>query len=480
MAKQILQNKLSATAGPNSVFRPGRALAESASRNLKELLERIRSGRVDTVLAVFPDMQGRWMGKRVTGRFFQDSVAESGLHACAYLLTADMEMEPLPGFDLTSWEKGYQDFHMVPDFATVRLLPWLEKTALVVCDLYTEDGKPVEEAPRTLLKRQIERAQKAGFSFKTGSELEFYLFKETYDSARQKDYHHLELFGRYYEDYHILQGSKEEFVVGSIRNLMEEAKVPVEFSKGEWGPGQHEINLRYANPLEMADRHTVYKHGAKEIAMSKGHCLTFMAKYDMRYAGSSFHLHSSLWDSKEKKNLFRDPSGRGASKTFYQTLAGQMALAREFSLFYAPSLNSYKRYQSASFAPTRIAWGHDNRTCGFRIVGEGEGFRIENRLPGADANPYLAFAAAIASSLYGIEKKLEPPKEFKGDAYRSGLPQVPKSLREAAAELKKSKAAVEAFGEAVVRHYLHAAEMEQSAFDSAVTCWELNRYFERI
>ena len=278
----------------------------------------------------------------------------------------------------------------------------------------------------------------------------------------------------------MLQGTRAEPVVGEIRRQMEAAGIPVEASKGEWGPGQHEINLGYSTALEMADRHTIYKHGAKEIAMKQGVSLTFMAKFDSALAGSSCHLHSSLWDASGRRNLFWDNAKKGPSRLFTHFLGGQMAMAREFSLFFAPTINSYKRYQSATFAPTRIAWAHDNRTCGFRIIGEGESYRIENRIPGADANPYLAFAAAIASGIQGIERKIEPPVELKGNAYKARVPAVPGSLAEAAAAFKDSRAAVACFGQGVVDHYYHAAQAELAAHSKAVSCWERNRYFERI
>ncbi|MBI4386829.1 MAG: glutamine synthetase [Elusimicrobia bacterium] len=447
---------------------------------LKELLTLIGGGEIDTVLLVFPDMQGRWMGKRLTGRFFAQEAASHGVHACAYLLTVDMEMNPTPGYELTSWEKGYGDFHMIPDFRTIRRLPWLEKSALIVCDLEDSQGRPIAVAPRTILKRQIARARERGFQVKTASELEFYLFRESYESAKQKKFHGLENYGHYIEDYHMLQGTREEPVVGEIRRQMEAAGVPVEASKGEWGPGQHEINLGYAEALEMADRHLVYKHGAKEIAMGKGCSLTFMAKFDAALAGSSFHLHSSLWDASGRRPLFWDAKKGAGSKLFQYFLGGQLALASDFSVFYAPSINSYKRYQASTFAPTRIAWAQDNRTCGFRIVGAGGAFRIENRIPGADANPYLAFAATIAAGLYGIERRIDPPKELKGNAYAAQAARVPTTLQEALAAFADSEPARAAFDDAVVRHYAHAAETEWDTFGRAVTCWELDRYFERI
>src|SRR5213594_2954577 len=452
----------------------------------KQLEQLIEKGDVDTVLTVFPDTFGRLMGKRVVGSYFLDHVMEDGAHACIYLFTVDMEMEPLPGFKLTSWERGYGDMKMVPDLTTARLIPWLPKTALVFCDVFTEEGEPIEEAPRWILKRQIERAASLGYLVKTAAELELYCFRETFEQARAKRYANLTPVSDYLEDYHILQTTKEEPLIRAIRNGMEAADVPVETSKGEWGRGQEEINLVYAEALEMADRTTLYKHGAKEIAHLHGCSLTFMAKYHMSAAGSSFHLHSSLWDRAGKKALFAPPgrargNGRSWTPLFGQWLAGQMAMARELGYFYAPGVNSYKRYQAGSFAPTRIVVGWDNRTCGFRLCGEGAAFRVENRIPGADANPYLAFAATIAAGLHGIASRLKPPKPYEGNAYVDAtLPQVPKTLREAIAELERSKVARAAFGDRVVDHYLHTARLEQQAFDQVVTDWELGRNFERI
>jgi glutamine synthetase len=462
---------------------PGRLDA----RSLESL---VRGGDVDTVLTVVPDGYGRLLGKRVVGRHFVEHVLEAGVHACVYLFTVDMEMEPLPGFALTSWERGYGDMKLVPDLDTLRVIPWLPKTALVFCDVYDEDGEPIEEAPRWVLKRQVARAAAQGYVVKTAAELELYCFRETFEQARARRYHGLTPVSEYLEDYHILQTTKEEPLVRAIRNGMEAADVPVETSKGEWGRGQEEINLVYADALEMADRTALYKHGAKEIAHLQGCSITFMAKYDMGAAGSSFHLHSSLWDREGARPLFaparggngRTSNGRTAwTPLFGQWLAGQLAMARELAYFYAPAVNSYKRYQSGSFAPTRVAAGWDNRTCGFRLCGEGPSFRVENRIPGADANPYLAFAATIAAGLHGVQARLKPPKPYEGNAYEDGaLPQVPKTLREAITELERSKVARTAFGERVVEHYVHAARLEQQAFDQAVTDWELLRYFERI
>src|SRR5213594_1701489 len=450
----------------------------------RRLAQLIAKGDVDTVLTVFPDALGRLMGKRVVGRYFLDHVVDDGAHACIYLFTVDMEMEPLPGFKLTSWQRGYGDMKMVPDLTTARLIPWLPKTALVFCDVFTEEGEPIEEAPRWILKRQIERAAALGYVVKTAAELELYCFKESFEEARRKRHHDLTPVSGYLEDYHILQTTKEEPLIRAIRNGMEAADVPVETSKGEWGRGQEEINLRFAEALEMADRTALYKHGAKEIAHLMGAAVTFMAKYDMGAAGSSFHLHSSLWDKTGRKALFATGAGaaaRGGSPLFGHWLAGQLAMARELAYFYAPGVNSYKRYQAASFAPTRIVAGWDNRTCGFRLCGERQGLRVENRIPGADANPYLAFAATIAAGLHGIASRLKAPKLYEGNAYEdTTLPQVPKTLREAIAELERSKVARAAFGERVVEHYLHTARLEQQAFDQVVTDWELMRNFERI
>jgi glutamine synthetase len=454
--------------------------------DLETLAHLVSQDEIDTVLAVFPDGYGRLMGKRVVGRYFLDHVAEEGSHACIYLFTVDMEMEPLPGFTLTSWERGYGDMKLVPDLATLRLIPWLPHTALVFCDVYTEAGEPIEEAPRWVLKRQVARARALGYLVKTAAELELYCFKESFEAARAKRYQNVTPVATYLEDYHILQTTKEEPLIRAIRNGMEGADVPVETSKGEWGRGQEEINLEYAEAVEMADRTALYKHGAKEIAHAQGCSVTFMAKYDVAAAGSSFHLHSSLWDRAGRKPLFAPPGrprgGRPPLNALVGAwLGGQMAMARELAYFYAPTVNSYKRYQAGSFAPTRIAAGWDNRTCGFRLCGEGGALRVENRIPGADANPYLAFAATIAAGLHGLGARLKAPRLYEGNAYEDAtLPQVPRTLREAIAELERSRLARTAFGDRVVEHYLHAAQLEQQAFDQAVTDWELLRNFERI
>jgi glutamine synthetase len=456
----------------------------------RELAALVRRGEIDTVLTVFPDGFGRLMGKRVVARHFLDHAVEDGVHACIYLFTTDVEMEPLPGFRLTSWERGYGDMKLVPDLGTLRRIPWLPATALVFCDVRDETGAPIEEAPRWVLKRQVARAAALGYTVKTASELELYCFRESFEEARARRYQSLTPVSTYLEDYHILQTTREEPLIRAIRNGMEGAGVDVEASKGEWGRGQEEINLAYAEPVEMADRTALYKHGAKEIAHLQRASVTFMAKYDAGTAGSSFHVHSSLWDRGGRRALFAPPGGTARVRAerrevgtpiFGQWLAGQLAAARELALFYAPTVNSYKRYQAGSFAPTRIVAGWDNRTCGFRLCGEGRAFRVENRIPGADANPYLAFAATIAAGLHGITMRLKPPRLYEGNAYEDPtLPQVPRTLRDAITELERSRLARAAFGDRVVEHYLHGARLEQQAFDRAVTDWELVRNFERL
>ena len=452
---------------------------------VETLKEMVVSEQIETVLVVFPDMYGRLLGKRVTGHFFVSDVLEHALHACDYLLACDMEMDPVPGYEYASWGSGYGDICLIPDLKTLRTATWLDKTAIVLCDVYKEEEDVLEEiAPRTILRRQVEQAAAQGYVAMGGSELELYLFRDSYREAVGKKYVDLEPIGGYIEDYHIFQGTKEESVIGVIRHHMDRSGIPVEFSKGEWGPGQQEINLRYAHFLEMADRHVLYKHAAKEIAWQRECSITFMAKWDERYAGSSMHLHASLWDETGTTPLFPgdEPAGGPihASPLFRWFLGGWMAHIRETFAWYAPYPTSYKRYVAASFAPTGIAWSYDNRTVGFRIVGHGPSLRIECRAPGADANPYLAFAATLSAGLDGIRKRIEPPPIFAGDAYAArDLPQVPGSLDEAIRELEGSHWARETFGEAVIEHYLHFFRTEQQRFDRVVTSWERARYYER-
>ncbi len=444
--------------------------------DLDALNEQVAAGAIDTVLVCFADMQGRLIGKRVSGRFFVEQAAHE-MHACDYLLAVDMEMEPVPGYAAASWDLGYGDFAIRPDLATLRRIPWLDGTALVLGDVVDHNGELLAHAPRSILRRQIERAEALGYRANMATELEFYVFDEPYRSARQKGYKGLETAGWYIEDYHILQTSKEEGLIRVIRNGMEGAGIPVESSKGEWGPGQAELNLRYADALEMADRHVIYKNGVKEIALLQGKCVTFMAKWDYGLAGSSCHIHTSLVDPAGAP-VFAD--GDGQSALFEHYLAGQLALARDITLFLAPYINSYKRFQAGSFAPTKAVWSRDNRTTGFRVVGHGPSLRVECRIPGADTNPYLACAALLAAGLHGIGHRLELEPAFAGDAYKAReIREVPKTLREALECFDRSAALRAAFGDAVVEHYLHAGRWEQFEYDRRVTDHELIRGFER-
>lgn len=444
----------------------------------------IRDGDIDTVVCVFVDLQGRFMGKRVTGHYFLDDVlGAEGLHACLYLVTVDMDMEPLPGYEYANWDTGYGDFRMVPDLDTLRVIPWLTKTALVICDLYSEHGdEPVPVSPRQILKAQIERASAKGYSVMGASEIEFYLFKDGFDDARRRDYRGMMPHSQFIQDYHILQTTKDEWIIRQIRNGMDGAGVPIEFSKGEFGKGQHEINLRYSDVLEMADRHAIYKNGTKEIAALNDVSLTFMAKWTIEEAGSSCHVHSSLWNGNGTESMMWDDSDPDhMSETFRHYLGGLMSTAREMAWMFAPYVNSYKRYQAASWAPTAIAVGKDNRTCGFRLVGEHKSFRIESRIPGADVNPYLAFAATIAGGLHGLENKIDPPPIFEGNAYEAtDVERVPTSLHEAIDVFERSDVARAAFGDFVFEHLLNTAKQEQFIYDNnVITDWELVRYFER-
>jgi len=443
----------------------------------------VADDEIETVIAAFPDMYGRLVGKRIVANFFVDEVMTHGLHACDYLLACDVDMDPVPGYAFTSWAKGYGDFRPIPDFDTLRIASWQNKTALVLCDVYREDHRElVPLAPRSILKKQLARAAEKKFSVMAASELELYVFKDSYETAAEKGFIKLEPLGRVIEDYHILQGTKEEFLIGDIRSHLERSGIPVESSKGEWGPGQQEIGLRYTNALEMADRHVLYKHAAKEIAWKHNCAVTFMAKWDERYAGSSCHIHMSLWDENAKKPMFDGKEQLGplhASPTFRYFLGGWMKHIRELFAFYAPYPASYKRYVAGSFAPTGVAWSVDNRTAGFRIVGHGPSLRIECRAAGADANPYLAFAATIAAGLDGIEHRIEPPPAFEGDVYAAqDLPHVPHTLNESIHALAESEWARGVLGEDVVDHYLHFFRTEQRKFDAAVTDWERRRYFE--
>jgi glutamine synthetase len=447
----------------------------------------IQNGSIETVLTVFPDLYGRLMGKRIVGRFFMDEVLEHGMHACDYLLACDMEMDPTPGYAMTSWETGYGDLRAIPDISTLRQAAWLEKTVIVLCDILEEDRDvPIQVAPRNILKRQVERAAEQGFVPHFGSELEIFLFKETYQSAREKGYRDLDLSQKYNEDYHVLSGGFAEPVIGNIRRLVDASGVPVEFSKGEASPGQHEINLRYAPAVEMADRHVIYKLAAKEIAAGQDCAITFMAKWHTERAGNSLHVHMSLMDP-EGGSCFAgdgDPiPGTNArmSTTFRHAIAGLLEYAGALSMLFAPNPNSYKRYVEDTFAPTRIAWSYDNRTVGFRVVGHGSSLRVECRIPGGDANPYLVYAGMLAAALDGIERRVDPVPMFEGNGYTAtDLPRVPYTLGEAVQAFDESPLPRKAFGDEVVEHLLHFARTELRAYDRFVTDYERARFFERI
>ncbi len=451
--------------------------------SVAELQARVASGEIDTVINAFCDMQGRLMGKRVTGEFFVAHCLEHGTHFCVYLLGTDMEMETPEGYRLMNWERGYGDWQARPDWQTLRVLPWHEKTALVLADVVDEEtGAEVAIAPRAILKRQIAHAAALGLHVKMASELEFYLLTDTYEAAHAKGYRDLARYGWYNEDYHLLQPTRAEPFYRDLRNLLSAADIPIEFTKGEAAPGQHEINVHYADALEAADRHALLKHGVNEIAMRHGYSITFMAKPDAAWTGSSSHIHLSVWDADGARNLFHEEGATpyGISRTMRHFLGGMMAHARDLSLFVASTVNAYKRYAVASWAPVNIVWGRDNRTCGFRVVGRGQALRIENRLPGADANPYLAYAACIAAGLRGIADATEPPDEYTGNAYTAtDVPHVPRALYEAIENFAGSAMARDAFGEDVAAHYLHMARIEQRAYDAAVTDWERTRYYER-
>lgn len=455
--------------------------------SLSALKDLAKKGEIETVLTVFPDLYGRLMGKRITVEFFIDNVANEGMHACNYLFTVDMEMEPVSGYEYANWEQGYGDFHCVPDLETLRLASWLDKSALVFCNTYEEKSHQLTTvAPRTILKRQIEALARMGYQTMGASELEYYIFHDSYRQSREQHYANLSPLSNYIEDYHILQGTREEPLNAAARKHLSASGVPVEFSKGEWGPGQHELNIRYANLLDMADRHTIYKQCFKDLADQLGMSVTFMAKFDENLAGSSCHIHMSLWDKELEQNVFAGQTSMGdhlpqVSDEFRWFLGGWLTHTPELMPFLAPTVNSYKRYQSGSWAPTGLAWSYDNRTAGFRVVGRDQSLRIETRVPGADINPYLAYAALLAAGIDGIQNQIEPPPIFEGDVYATkDLPQVPRTLYEAIEALEQSGFARRAFGDEVVDHYLHFYRTELTSFERAVTDWERRRYFEQI
>ncbi len=450
---------------------------------LDELQAMVAAGSIDTVITAFTDHYGRVHGKRFDADHFVEDVHGHGTHGCDYLLTVDMEMEPVPGYKYANWELGYGDFHMVPDMETLRVATWLDSTAFVLCDLHDpKHHNQVSVAPRSMLRRQLELAADSGYTALGASELEYYLYEDSYREAAENRYHPMRPVGWYIEDYHLLQGTREEFYTQEARRHLARSGIPVENSKGEWGRGQHELNVRYADALTMADRHTIMKLAMKEIAEQLGVSITFMAKPDMTEAGSSCHIHLSLWEGEEA--AFPGDKKIGpvmGTDVFRWFLGGWMAHVPELMVFFAPTINSYKRYQDGSWAPTRIAWSYDNRTAGFRVVGEGKSLRIECRIPGADANPYLVYSAVLAAGMDGIRNRIEPPDVFEGDVYQAQeLPRVPYTLRDAIDLFEASEFVTEAFGQDVKDHYAHFYRVEQKAYDNAVTDWERIRYFERI
>lgn len=449
----------------------------------EQLTELVRNGDIETIILVFTDHYGRFMGKRFDAEFYVEKNMQHGANACNYLLTVDMEMEPVQGYAYSNWQKGYGDFRLLPDYNTLRWTSWLKKSAMIICNVVDESSeKMVDIAPRSILKNQIENLTNLNLSAKASTELEYFLFKETYKKLAKKGYPKPTPVGWYIEDYHILQGSREEAFNGAARKHLKNSGVPVEMSKGEWGKGQHELNVQYGDILTMADRHCVFKQCLKEIADQQEISLTFMAKYAEDQAGSSCHIHISLWQ--DNKNAFVGKSQLGpikASDIFRWFLGGWIKFVPDVMVFYAPTINSYKRYQAGSWAPTRLAWSYDNRTAGFRVVGKGPSLRIECRIPGADCNPYLALAAALASGIKGIKDQIEPPEQFTGDVYQaSEIPLVPKNLQQATTIFQSSTFAQQAFGGPVVEHYAHFFNAEIIAFENAVTDWERKRYFERI
>src|SRR6266496_3860580 len=446
---------------------------------LDELRHEIEAGTIDTVVTAFTDMQGRLIGKRIQGEYFLEDVVDHGVEGCNYLLALDMEMDPVPGYEMANWEGGYGDFAIVPDMATLRRIPWLDRTALVICDVANHDGSPVVASPRQILIATYERAQSMGYTPKFATELEFYLYKESYAEAHEKDYKGLTPTIPYILDYHILATTMDEQYLGPVRRGMHAAGIPIEFSKGEAWYGQHEVNTRYADAVTSADRHTIYKNGVKEIAFLNGISATFMAKPSEKDIGSSCHIHSSLVASDGGESAFVDHDGN-ETDVFRHYLGGMRARIRELALFVAPAVNSYKRYATESWAPTSISWGRDNRTCGFRIVGHGQSRRVECRIPGADVNPYLGYAALLAAGLDGIVNEADPGSELVGNAYEAGKAEpFPSTLREAVDLWEGSQFARAAFGEQVWAHYLNYGRTEQRLFDQVVTDYERRRMFER-
>ncbi len=445
---------------------------------LDQLRGLVEQGAVDTVVLALTDMQGRLQGKRIAAEFFLSDVVANSAEACGYLLAVDVEMNTVDGYEVSSWESGYGDLVLTPDLATLRTVPWHPATVMVQCDVHHHDGRPVAVSPRQVLRRQLERLAAYGWQAYAGTELEFMVFRDSYEQAWDKDYQKLTPVNQYNVDYSILGTSRIEPLLRRLRNEMAGAGLVVESAKGECNLGQHEIAFKYGPALTTCDDHAVYKTGAKEIAAQEGVSLTFMAKYNER-EGNSCHIHLSLREESGAP-VMAGQEPYGFSRTMEHFLAGQLACLADFALLLAPTVNSYKRYVPGSFAPTAIAWGRDNRTCALRVVGHGPSLRFENRVPGGDVNPYLAVAALIAAGLHGVEQQLELEPEFTGNAYAGDAPRVPATLHEALAAFERSEVAAQAFGKDVVRHYTHAGRVELAAYDAAVTDWERRRGFERL
>ncbi len=445
---------------------------------LTDLLAQVEAGTIDTVIVAFTDMQGRLQGKRIHAPFFVDQVLPHGTEGCNYLLAVDVDMNTVDGYEISSWERGYGDMEFALDLSTLRLIPWQPGTAMVQCDLQWlgEEHAPVLQSPRTILAGQVARTAQRDLVAFAGTELEFLLFDNTYEAAWESGYRNLTPANRYNVDYSILGTSRVDPLLREIQNGMFHAGLTPESIKGECNLGQHEIAFRYDEVIRTADQHSVYKNGAKEIAAQHGQAITFMAKFDQR-EGNSCHIHMSLRGA-DGSSVFDE--GDGPTSLFESFVAGVQATLFDFTLFYAPNINSYKRFAPGSFAPTAIAWGKDNRTCALRVVGHGAGLRVENRLPGGDVNPHLALAAMLAGGLHGIEQDLVLEPEFVGNAYTSDKPTVPRTLRAARDAFAGSALARASFGDAVVDHYANYADVELAAFDSSVTDWERMRGFERL
>jgi glutamine synthetase len=456
----------------------------SAPLSLSKLGQTIESGHVDTVLVVFTDMQGRLTGKRVHARYFIDEVMDAGMEGCNYLMAVDVENNTVSGYDISSWEQGYGDFVLRPDMSTLRAAPWLPGTVMVQCDLFWPGGELVRQSPRQVLMGQLQEAADLGCEPLAATELEFLVFNSSYQEAFQANYHDLPASTRYNVDYSIFGTSGDEPLIRDIRNTMYNAGLTVESSKGECNLGQYEIAFKYGPALTTADNHVVFKTAAKELADRHGKSLTFMAKYNEK-EGNSCHIHMSLRGVDGSLVFVEDENAQnelsdGRTSVFKSFVAGVLATLRDFTLLYAPTINSYKRYQMGSFAPTGIAWGEDNRTCALRVVGQGTGLRVENRVPGGDTNPYLALAGMLAGGLFGIRAGLPLEPAFTGNAYEADLARVPASLKEARDIFADSELAKSAFGEDVVAHYVHAADVELQAYAAAITDWERRRGFERL